>query len=123
MAVSFRITDRGPPAEEAPLVPVGHTCGGSARRFRLTVHGLRADRVWYLVLLQAYLGQGRAKGDRAWCHGVAVTNGWKPRMDSKWAVYRSVKEISVDERPRTYDIGLHTVYWHYPREVLHIPQP
>ena len=86
--VSFRMTDTGRPAEEAPLVPVGHTCGESARQIRLTVHGLPADRVWYLVLVQAYLEQGRAKGDSAWCHGVVVTNGWKPRTDNRWAVYR-----------------------------------
>ena len=70
VAVSFWMTDSGRPHEEAPIVPVGHKCGESARRIRLTVHGLPADRVWYLVLVQAYLEQGRAKGDRAWCHGV-----------------------------------------------------
>ena len=55
VAVSFRMTDTGRPEEEAPIVPVGHNCGESARRIRLTVHGLPADRVWYLVLVQAYL--------------------------------------------------------------------
>ena len=53
VAVSFRMTDTGRPDEEAPMVPVGHKCGESARRIRLTVHGLPADRVWYLVLVQA----------------------------------------------------------------------
>ena len=49
-------------------MPVSHSCGECARRIRLTVHGLPADRVWYLVLVQVYLEQGRARGDRAWCH-------------------------------------------------------
>ena len=91
MALSFRMTDTGRPDEEVPRVPVGHKCGESARRIRLTVHGLPADRVWYLVLVQAYLEQGRAKGDRGWCHGVVVTKGWKARTDYKWAVYRGVR--------------------------------
>ena len=86
VAVSFRMTDTGRPEEEAPIVPAGHKCGESARRIRLTVQGLPADRVWYLVLVQAYLEQGRANGDRAWCHGVVVTKGWKARTDNKWAV-------------------------------------
>ena len=90
-AVSFRMTDTGRPEEEAPIVPVGDKCGESARRIRLTVHGLPADRVWYLVLVQAYLEQGRAKGDRPWCHDVVVTKGWKARRDNKWAVYRGVR--------------------------------
>ena len=51
VAVSFRMTDTGRPDEEAPIVPVGHKCGESARRIRLTVHGLPADRngtwFWY----------------------------------------------------------------------------
>ena len=55
-------TDTGRPEEEAPMVPVGHKCGESARRIRLTVHGLPADRVWYLVLVQAYLAGRRGKG-------------------------------------------------------------
>ena len=46
VAVSFWMTDLGRPDEEAPIVPVGHKCGESARRIRLTVHGLPADRVW-----------------------------------------------------------------------------
>ena len=95
VAVSFRMTDTGRPEEEAPIVPVGHRCGESARRIRLTVHRLAADRVWYLILVQVYLEQGRAKGDRAWCHGVLVTKGWKARADNKWAVYRGVRELSI----------------------------
>ena len=55
VAVSFQMTDSGRPEQEAPKVPVGHKCEESARRIRLTVHGLPADRVWYLVLVQAYL--------------------------------------------------------------------
>ena len=91
VAVSFRMTDTRRPHEEAPIVPVGHKCGESARRIRPTVHGLPADRVWYLVLVQAYLEQGRAKRDRAWCHGVVVTKGWRARTDNKWAMYRGVR--------------------------------
>ena len=45
VVVSFRMTDMGRPEEEAPIVPVGHKCGESARRIRLTVRGLPADRV------------------------------------------------------------------------------
>ena len=86
----------------------------------LRVHRLPADRVWYLVLVQAYLEQGRAKGDRAWCHGVVVTKGCKAGMDNKWAVYRGVKEIGGDAQLRTYDMGPHTVYCHYPKEVVRI---
>ena len=73
--VSFWMTQAGRLEEEAPIVPVGHKCGESARRITLTVHGLPALRVWYLALMQAYLEQGRAKGDRAWCFGVVVTKG------------------------------------------------
>ena len=47
-------------------MPVGHECGEGATQMRLTVHRLRADRVWYLDLVQAYLEQDKAKGDRAW---------------------------------------------------------
>ena len=89
----------------------------------LRVHELPADRVWYLVLIQAYLEQGTAKGDSACCQGVVVMNGLKARADNKWAVYRGVKEIRVDERVRKYDILLHTLYCHYPREVVRIPEP
>ena len=123
VAVSFRMTDTGRPDEEAPIVPVGHKCGESPRRIRLTVHGLPADRVWYLVLVQAYLEQGRAKEDRAWCHGVVVTKGWKARTDNKWAVYRGVRELSIGDGVREYGIGKHKVYCHYPREVVRIPEP
>ena len=123
VAVSFRMTDTGRPDEEAPIVPVGHKCGESATTIRLTVHGLPADRVWYLVLVQAYLEQGRAKGDRAWCHGVVTTKGWKARTDNKWAVYRGVRGISIGDGVREYGIGRHKVYCHYPREVVLIPEP
>ena len=75
VAVSFLMTDTGRPEEGAPIVPVGHKCGESARRIRLTCHGLPADRAWYLVLVQAYLEQGRAKGDRVWCPGLVLTKG------------------------------------------------
>ena len=81
---------------------------------------LPADRVWYLVLVQAYPEQGRAKGDMACCHGVVVTKGWKAGMDNKWAVNRGVKEIRVDAQLQTYDINPHTVYCHYPKEVVRI---
>ena len=74
-------------------MPVGHKCRESARRIRLRVHRLPADRLCYLVLVQAYLEQGRAKGDRAWCHGVVVTKGWKARTDNKWAAYRGLREL------------------------------
>ena len=77
------MTNTGRPEEEAAIVPMGHRCGESARRIGLTVHRLPAGRVWYLVLVQAYLEQGRARGDRAWCHGVVVTKGWKARTDKK----------------------------------------
>ena len=83
VAVIFRMTDTGRPNEEAPIVLVGHKCGESARRIRLTVHGLPADRVWYLVLVQAYLEQGRAKRDRAWCHRVVLSKSWRARTDNK----------------------------------------
>ena len=102
---------------------MGHKCGESARKIRLMVHGLPADRVWYLVLVQVYLEQGRAKGDRAWCHGVVVTKGWRDRTDNKWAVYRGVRELSIEEGVREYGIGRHRVYCHYPREVVRIPEP
>ena len=85
--------------------------------------GLPANRVWYLVLVQAYLEQGRAKGDRTWCHGVVLTKGWKAGTDNKWAVYQGVKELSVEDGVRQYDIGRHTVCCHYPREVVRIPEP
>ena len=105
VAVSFWMTDTGQPEEEAPIVPVGHKCGESARKIRLTVQGVPADKVWYLVLLQAYLEQGRAKGDRVWCHRVVVTKGWNARTDKKLAVSRGVKELSAEDCVREYDIG------------------
>ena len=104
-------------------MPVGRKCGEGARRIKLTVHTLPADRVWYLVLVQAYLELGRARGDRSWCHGVVVTKSWKRRTDNKWAVYRGVKEISVDARVRTHDIRPHVVFCHYPILVVHIREP
>ena len=121
VAVRFRTTDTGRPDKEAPIVPVGHKCGESARRIRLTVHGLRADRVWYFVFVQAYPEQGRAKGDRAWWHGVMVTKGLRARTDNKWAVYRGVRELSIQDGVREYGLGRHKVYCHYPREVVRIP--
>ena len=123
VAVRFRMTDTGRPNEAAPIVPVGHKCGESARRIGLTVHRLPADRVWYLVPVQAYLKQGRVKGDRAWCHGVVVTKGWKARTDNKWAVYTGVRELGIEDGVREYGIGMHRVYCHYPREVVHILEP
>ena len=123
VAVSFRTTDAGRPDEEAPILPVGHKCGESASRIRLTVHGLPAHTVWYLVLVQAYLEQGRAKGDRAWCHGPMVTKGWRARTDNRWAVYRGVRELSMEDGVREYGIGRHRVYCHYPRSVVRIPEP
>ena len=123
MALSFRMMDTGRPEEEAPIVPVGYKFGESARMIGLMVRGLPPDRVWYLVLMQAYLKQGRAKGDRAWCHGVVVTKGWKAKTDNKWAVYRGVKELSVEDGVLAYDIGRHRVYSDYPREVVRIPEP
>ena len=123
MAVIFWMTDSGRPDEEAPIVLVGHKCGESARRIRLTVHGLAADRVWYLVLVQAYLEQGRGKADRAWCHGVVVTKGWNARTDNKWAVYRGVRELSIGDGVREYGIGRHKVYCHHLRKVVRIREP
>ena len=123
VAVSLRMTDTEGPEEEECIVPVGHKCGESARKFGLTVHGLPADREWYLVLVQAYLEQGRAKRVRAWCHGLVVTKGWKTRTANKWGVYRGMKELSVEDGVREYDIGRHRVYCHYPREVVCIPEP
>ena len=86
VAVSFWMTDAGRLDEKVPIVPVGHKCGESARRLRLTIHGLPAARVWYLVLVQSYHERGRGKGDRGWCHEVVVTKGWRARTGNKWAV-------------------------------------
>ena len=123
VAVIFQMTDTGRPEEEAPIVPVGHKCAEDAWRIRLTVHQLPADRVWYLVLVQVYLEQGRAKGDRAWCHEVVVTIGWKARPDNKWAVYMGVGELSIEDGVREYGIGRHRAYCHFPRKVVCIPEP
>ena len=41
---------------------MGQKCGENARRIRLTLHGLPGDRVWYLVLLQAYLEREGQRG-------------------------------------------------------------
>ena len=60
-----------------------------------------------MVLVQAYPEQDRAKGDRAWCHGVVVTKGWIARTDNKWAVYRGVRELSIEDGVREYGIGRH----------------
>ena len=60
MAVRSQMMDAGRPHEEAPIVVMVHKCAEGARRIRLTVQGLPADRVWYLVLVQPYLGQSRA---------------------------------------------------------------
>ena len=38
-------------------------------------------------------------------------------------MYRAVQDIHVDAGVLTYDIGLHTVYCHYSREMVHIPEP
>ena len=66
--------------------------------------------------------QGRAR-DRAWCHEVVVKKGWKARTDNKWAVYRGVRELSIEDGVREYGIGRHKVCCHYPREVVRIPEP
>ena len=123
VTVSFWMTDAGRPDEEARIVPVGHKCGESARRIRPTDHGSPVDRVWYLVLVQAYLEQGRVKGDRAWCHGVVVTKGCRAQTDNKWAVYRGVRELNIEDGVREYGVGRHRVYCHYPRKVVRIPEP
>ena len=79
VAVSFWMTDSRRPNKEAPIVPVGHKCGESARRIRLTVHGLPGDRVWYLVLVQAYLEQGRASGGQ----GMVSRGGGDEGMEGR----------------------------------------
>ena len=121
--VCFKMADKVWLVQEAPLVPVGQNCGERASRIRLMVHRLPTDKVWYLVLVQATLEQGRASGDRAWCHGVVVTKDWSVRTDNSSAVYKGVKEISIHARVRTYDIGRHTVYCYYPKEVARVPEP
>ena len=79
VAVSFRITDTGRPEEEAPIVPVGHKCGESARRIRLTVHRLPADRVWYLVSGAGIPGAGQGKGGQ----GMVSRVGGDKRLEGK----------------------------------------
>ena len=54
---------------------------------------------------------------------MLLTKGLKARIDNKWAVYRGVKELSVEEGVQEYDIGGHKMYCHYPREVVRILQP
>ena len=46
-----------------------------------------------------------------------------PRTDNKWAVYRGVRELRIEDGVREYGIGRRRVYCHYPREVMHIPEP
>ena len=60
---------------------------------------------------------------RAWYHGVVVTKGCRAGTDNKWAVYRGVRELSIEDGIREYGIGRHKVYCHYPREVVRIPEP
>ena len=52
-----------------------------------------------------------------------MTKGWAARTENKWAVYRGVKELSVEEGVREYDIGGHKVYCHHTREVVPLPGP
>ena len=59
----------------------------------------------------------------AWCDREVVTKGWKTRTDNKCAVYRGVRELSVEDGVRGYGIRRHRVYCHYPREVVRIPEP
>ena len=54
---------------------------------------------------------------------MVVTKGWKARTNNKWAVYRGVRELSIEDGVREYGIGRHRVYWRYPREVVRIPEP
>ena len=51
------------------------------------------------------------------------TKDWKARTDNRWAVYRGVRELSVEDGRGQYGIGRHRVYCHYPREVVRIPEP
>ena len=53
VAFSFRLWDMGRPALVALLISVRQKCGGCARWIRLMVHRLLADKVCYLVLVQA----------------------------------------------------------------------
>ena len=71
-------------------------------------------------------GQGEGKqGMVSWEGGEerVVKKGWKARTDNKWAVYRGVRELSIDDGVREYGIGRHRVYCQYPREVVCIPEP
>ena len=52
-----------------------------------------------------------------------VTKGWKARTGKKWAVYMGVKELSIEVQVPEYDIGCHTVYCQYPRELSHMMEP
>ena len=52
-----------------------------------------------------------------------LTKGWKAPKDKNLAVYRGVKKISVDAHVRAYDIGPHTVYCYYPKEVVRVTEP
>ena len=52
-----------------------------------------------------------------------VTKGWEARADNKWAVYRAVKELIVEEGVREYDISRHKVYCCYRKKVVRIPEP
>ena len=70
VALSFRMRDTGRPEQEAPIVPVGHKCGEGAKRIRMTVHGLPADRVWYLFWCRRTWSRARRRGTG---HGV---KGW-----------------------------------------------
>ena len=74
MAVNFRMTNTGRPEEEVPIVPVSHKCGKTTDQTdgpRIQV--LPADRVWYLVLMQAYLCTWSRAGRGGTGHGVT---GW-----------------------------------------------
>ena len=54
---------------------------------------------------------------------MVVTKGWKARTDHRWAVYRGLRELSIEDDVREYGIGRHRVYCHYPREVVRMPEP
>ena len=54
---------------------------------------------------------------------MVVTKGWRARTDNKWAVYRGMRELGMEDGVREYGIGRHRVYCHYPREVVRIPEP
>ena len=52
-----------------------------------------------------------------------MTKGWRARTNNKWAVYRGVGELSIEDGVREYGIGRHRVYCHYQREVVRMPEP